>query len=305
MLEKLPKKVRIVEVGPRDGLQNEKKIVSTEDKANFIEKLLFAGVKNIEVTSFVRGEKIPQMKDGGELWQKVKKKTKKGVSLLALVPNIKGLKEAIAVGVEEIAVFTATSDTFNQKNINTDIEGSMKRLEEVVQKALDEKLKIRAYISTVFSCPYEGKTSLEKLIELCRRLFSLGAFEISLGDTIGSATPKEVLEVIEKVEKYFPLGQFSMHFHDTRGMALANILTCLEAGIVNFDSSAAGLGGCPYANGASGNVATEELVYLFDSLGIETGIDQEKLMEASSFILGKLRKKSLSKYLQFSEKRLT
>lgn len=299
MFNQLPKKVRIVEVGPRDGLQNEKMIVSLEDKVTFIKMLAEAGLHEIEATSFVRAEKIPQMSDGSELFKTLASvDSLKKTQLISLVPNLKGFELAKAAGVKEIAIFTSTSNTFNQKNINATIEESMVRLEEVMKEANKNNMRARAYVSTVFGCPYEGKTSLDTLKDLIVRLKALGVYEISLGDTIGIANPLQVRETIEFLKKDFDLSLFAMHFHDTRGMAVANILTSLEMGMTSFDSSAAGLGGCPYAKGASGNVATEDLYFLFSSMGIETGIDIEKLSKASSFILNKLNKDSGSKFLK-------
>ncbi|MEA9358054.1 hydroxymethylglutaryl-CoA lyase [Bacteriovorax sp. PP10] len=298
MLNSLPKKVRIVEVGPRDGLQNEKTIVSLEDKVTFIKMLSQAGLHEIEAGSFVRAEKIPQMSDGMELYSAlVNDGSLKNTKLISLVPNEKGLDNALSVGVKEIAVFTATSNTFNLKNINATVDESLKRIDGVMARANKEGLKTRAYISTVFGCPYEGKTSIAELKRVAYHLENLGVHEISLGDTIGVANPLQVKETIEFLKADFNLNFFAMHFHDTRGMAVANILASLELGITSFDSSAGGLGGCPYAKGASGNVATEDLVYLFSNMGIETGIDMEKLAQASSFILGKLSKTSASKNL--------
>lgn len=298
MLNSLPKKVRIVEVGPRDGLQNEKTIVSLEDKVTFIKMLSQAGLHEIEANSFVRADKIPQMSDGMELYSElVNDGSLKNTKLISLVPNEKGLDNALSVGVKEIAVFTATSNTFNQKNINATVDESLKRIDGVMARANKEGLKTRAYISTVFGCPYEGKTSIAELKRVAYHLENLGVHEISLGDTIGVANPLQVKETIEFLRADFNLDFFAMHFHDTRGMAVANILASLEMGITSFDSSAGGLGGCPYAKGASGNVATEDLVYLFSNMGIETGIDMEKLAQASSFILGKLSKTSASKNL--------
>lgn len=298
MLNSLPKKVRIVEVGPRDGLQNEKTIVSLEDKVTFIKMLAQAGLHEIEAGSFVRAEKIPQMSDGMELYSAlVNDGSLKNTKLISLVPNEKGLDNALSVGVKEIAVFTATSNTFNQKNINATVDESLKRIDGVMARANKEGLKTRAYISTVFGCPYEGKTSIAELKRVAYHLENLGVHEISLGDTIGVANPLQVKETIEFLKADFNLDFFAMHFHDTRGMAVANTLASLELGITSFDSSAGGLGGCPYAKGASGNVATEDLVYLFSNMGIETGIDMEKLAQASSFILGKLSKTSASKNL--------
>lgn len=298
MLGHLPKKVRIVEVGPRDGLQNEKTIVSLEDKVTFIKMLADAGVNEIEANSFVRVEKIPQMSDGIELFSHLKKEPSlKDIKLISLIPNEKGLDNALAAGVKEIAVVTSTSNTFNQKNINATIDESLKRIDAVMARANKEGLKTRAYISTVFGCPYEGKTSLTELKRVANHLEGLGVYEISLGDTIGIANPLQVKDTIQFLKADFPLDFFAMHFHDTRGMAVANILASLQMGMTSFDSSAGGLGGCPYAKGASGNVATEDLVFLFSSMGIETGIDMEKLAQASSFILSKLSKNSSSKNL--------
>lgn len=298
MLNNLPKKVRIVEVGPRDGLQNEKTIVSLEDKVTFIKMLAAAGLHEIEANSFVRADKIPQMSDGMELYSHLLKESDlKKSKLISLVPNEKGLENALSVGVREIAVFTATSNTFNMKNINATVDESLKRIDGVVERANKEGLKTRAYISTAFGCPYEGKTSMAELKRVAYHLENLGVHEISIGDTIGVANPLQVKETIEFLRADFSLDFFAMHFHDTRGMAVANTLASLEMGITSFDSSAGGLGGCPYAKGASGNVATEDLVYLFSNMGIETGIDMDKLAQASSFILGKLSKTSASKNL--------
>ena len=298
MLGHLPKKVRIVEVGPRDGLQNEKTIVTLEDKITFIKMLALAGMSEIEANSFVRVEKIPQMSDGIELFTHLKKEPGlKNTKLISLIPNEKGLENALAAGVQEIAVVTSTSNTFNQKNINATIDESLKRIDAVMARATKEGLKTRAYISTVFGCPYEGKTSLAELKRVANHLESLGVYEISLGDTIGIANPLQVKDTIQFLKADFPLDFFAMHFHDTRGMAVANILASLQMGMTSFDSSAGGLGGCPYAKGASGNVATEDLVFLFSSMGIETGINMEKLAQASSFILNKLSRASSSKNL--------
>lgn len=298
MLKHLPKKVRIVEVGPRDGLQNEKMILSVEDKLQFIKGLSAAGLTEIEATSFVRAQKIPQMGDGSELYSKLRGEPGlANTHLISLVPNMKGMEDALKVGVKDIAIFTSTSNTFNQKNINATIDESLIRIEEVMKIANLNNIRTRGYVSTVFGCPYEGKTSLIELKRIVHKLQELGVYEISLGDTTGVANPKQVTEVIEFLAKDFNLNFFSMHFHDTRGMAVANALTSLEMGIRSFDSSAGGLGGCPYALGASGNVATEDLYYLFTSMGIDTGIDIKKLVEVSSLILAKLNRDRPSKYL--------
>ncbi|MGZ3789492.1 MAG: hydroxymethylglutaryl-CoA lyase [Bacteriovorax sp.] len=299
MLKNLPKKVRLVEVGPRDGLQNEKAVVSIEDKITYIKKLSEAGLLEIEATSFVRADKIPQMSDGSELYSRLSADAElKNTKLISLVPNMKGMEAALKAGVKDIAVFTSTSNTFNQRNINATIDESLVRIEEVMKVANEHKIRTRGYISTVFGCPYEGKTSLDELKRIAHKLSDLGVYEISLGDTIGIANPKQVSEIVEFLARDFSLDFFSMHFHDTRGMAVANVLTSLEMGVVSFDSSSGGLGGCPYALGASGNVATEDLVFLFHSMGIETGVDIKKLAEASSFILSRLNRESPSKYLR-------
>lgn len=300
ILNNLPRKVRIVEVGPRDGLQNEKIIVSLEDKFNFIKNLRAAGLLEIEATSFVRSPKIPQLSDAAELYELLLAEADlKGAHLISLVPNLKGMESALAAGVSDIAVFTSTSNTFNQKNINATIDESLVRIKEVMEIANDKKIRTRGYISTVFGCPYEGKTSLDELKRIAYRLFELGVYEISLGDTIGIANPRQVVEVVEFLAKDFNLELFSMHFHDTRGMAVANVLASLQMGITSFDSSAGGLGGCPYAVGASGNVATEDICFLMESMGIETGIDINKLSHASSLILQALKRESPSKYVRF------
>jgi hydroxymethylglutaryl-CoA lyase len=295
MLEHLPKEVRIVEVGPRDGLQNEKSIVSLNDKVIFIQKLVAAGLLNIEATSFVRKEKIPQMGDSSELYMALKDCP---ANLISLVPNLKGMEEAIKVGVKEIAVFTSTSNTFNKKNINATIDESLIKIEEVMALAKKNNIRIRGYISTAFGCPYEGETKVAEFIRIAHFLQTHGAYEISIGDTIGVAHPLQIKKMIEAIKQEFSLSYFSMHLHDTRGMALANVLTSLELGITSFDSSSGGLGGCPYALGALGNIATEDLIYLLHSLGVKTGIDMKKLAEASVFIFDKLKREIASKYLK-------
>ncbi|WP_127717602.1 hydroxymethylglutaryl-CoA lyase [Halobacteriovorax sp. HLS] len=298
MLSNLPKSARIIEVGPRDGLQNEATILSWKEKLQFIDMLVAAGLKSIEITSFVRSSKIPQMGDAKELFEAVSKKDYfSSISTPCLVPNMKGMENALALGVKEIAIFTSTSNTFNQKNINATIEESIERFEPVVKAATQNGIKIRGYVSTVFGCPYEGETSIETLKFLLKKLQEFGCYEVSLGDTIGVANPLQTKKILEQIQDEIEFDKVAMHFHDTRGMALANILSSLEMGITNFDSSAGGLGGCPYAVGSSGNVATEDVVYLLHSMGIETGIDMKKLSQASELILGKLKKQSPSKFL--------
>lgn len=291
--------IKIVEVGARDGLQNEKEIIPTEDKFTFISLLTEAGLKTIEVTSFVKAPAIPQMADAAELFSRVRNElSHSGVSFPCLVPNKKGYETARSLGVSEIALFTATSDSFTKKNINATVDESFERMKEVSEQARRDGVRIRGYISTAFGCPYEGEIPVKKLIDVTRRLFDLGVYEISVGDTIGVARPSQVKNFLRELKKEFPVEKLAMHFHDTRGLAPTNIYVSLEEGITAFDSSAGGLGGCPYAKGATGNVATEDVWYLLHSQGLETGIDIKKLSEASEFILGKLNKKTESKFLK-------
>ena len=298
------KNVQIVEVGPRDGLQNESSTIPTADKIKLIENLVKAGCSKLEVTSFVRADKIPQMADSKQLFNQIPESIKESHSLACLVPNLKGLEMAKECGVKEIALFTATSETFNKKNINATIEESLERLRPVAVDALKNKMKLRGYVSTAFACPYEGKTSLETLKMVINRLLDFGVYEISIGDTIGIATPRDVEVLLEELEKHFDFEQLAMHFHDTWGMGVANVSKSYEMGIRTFDSSVGGLGGCPYADGATGNVATEDLVYLFDGLGVNTGIDLEKLVNAGQDIFNILKKKSPSRVHQaFQAKR--
>ncbi len=291
--------IRIVEVGPRDGLQNEKSILATEDKFQFISALSEAGLKSIEVTSFVKAPAIPQMADAVELFTKVNNELGgKGVSFPCLVPNLKGYETARSLGVKEIAIFTATSDSFTKKNINATVDESFERMKEVCEAAKKDNVMIRGYVSTAFGCPYEGTMSVEKLISVTKKLFELGVYEVSVGDTIGVAIPQQVRGYIRALNNEFPIGKIAMHFHDTRGMALTNIYASLEEGITTFDSSAGGLGGCPYAKGATGNVATEDVWYLLHSQGLDTGIDIAKLAAASKFILEKINRQTDSKFLK-------
>lgn len=291
--------IRIVEVGPRDGLQNEKTILSTEDKFKFISALADAGLKSIEVTSFVKAPAIPQMADAHELYGQVKNELgNRGISFPCLVPNLKGYETARSLGVKEIALFTATSNSFTKKNINATVDESFERMKEVTAEAQKDHIFVRGYVSTAFGCPYEGEMDVKKVIAVTKRLFELGVYEVSVGDTIGVATPMQVRSFIRALKSEFPVGKLAMHFHDTRGMALTNIYASLEEGITTFDSSAGGLGGCPYAKGATGNVATEDVWYLLQSLGLDTGIDIQKLAEASRFILEKIGRQTESKFLR-------
>lgn len=296
--QNFPKKIRIVEVGPRDGLQNEKKTIETKDKATFIADLVACGHKTVEVTSFVRPDRMPQMADAKELYPMVAGLQEKGVDLPCLVPNLKGLESAIELGVKEVAVFTASSDTFNQKNINATISQSFDRIRPVVKEALAAGMKVRGYVSTAFGCPYEGYVDPHKVCEVALHLDELGCYEISLGDTVGTGSPLSVHQTLNLILGALDKSKIALHFHDTRGTAISNILIGLNHGVSVFDASAGGLGGCPYAKGATGNVATEDLVYLCHTLGIETGIDLKKLSQASEKILNILGKKTTSKFLQ-------
>lgn len=292
-------KVRIVEVGPRDGLQNEKSVLETEDKFQYILMLKEAGLKTIEVTSFVKPPAIPQMGDAVELFTIIRDRLGlESVNFPCLVPNMYGYEKAKSLGVQEIALFTATSDSFSKKNVNATIDETFEKMLEVAQEAKKDNIRMRGYISTAFGCPYEGKMEVAKLISVAERFLKLGVYEISVGDTIGVASPGQVKSYLKELVKVVPLSQTAMHFHDTRGMALTNILVSLEEGISVFDSSSGGLGGCPYAKGATGNVATEDVWYLLQSYGIDTGIDIKKLSEASGFILEKVRRNTESKFLK-------
>ncbi len=295
----IKEKVKIVEVGARDGLQNEKTIISLSDKLKFITLLCETGLQTVEVTSFVNPAAIPQMADAEQLFTLVKKNLRsKKINFPCLVPNVQGYEVAKKIGVEEIALFSSTSDSFSKKNVNASVDETFKRMEEVAILAQRDNIKIRGYISTAFGCPYEGRIDLKKLMNVTERFMQLGVYEVSVGDTIGVATPGQVRESLKLLKKEFSLDKIAMHFHDTRGMALTNIHVSVEEGIRTFDSSAAGLGGCPYAKGATGNVATEDVWYLLESLGFETGIDISKLAFASEFILECLKKKTGSKFLR-------
>ena len=290
--------IKIVEVGPRDGLQNEKTILTTEDKFQFISLLVESGLQTIETTSFVKPEAIPQMSDAVRLFQKVQDQFgSTSINFPCLVPNLKGYETAKTLGVKEIALFSATSDSFTKKNVNATVEETFQKMKEVSEQAIQDKVRIRGYVSTAFGCPYEGRMDVKKLLAVTEQFFKLGVYEVSIGDTIGVATPNQVREYIKELKKNFSTDKLAMHFHDTRGMALVNIHVSLEEGIQTFDSSAGGLGGCPYAKGATGNVATEDVWYLLQSLGFETGIDISKLALASKFILEKVNKKTESKFL--------
>ncbi|WKE66832.1 hydroxymethylglutaryl-CoA lyase [Gallaecimonas kandeliae] len=288
-----PKQVRIVEVGARDGLQNEKGQVALSDKKQLIEMLAGAGLQHIEVGSFVSPKWVPQMADTAELFEALARK--EGVIYSALTPNLKGLEGALAAKADEVAVFGAASETFSQANINCSIAESLARFEPVVKEAKAKGVRVRGYVSCVLGCPYEGDIAPQQVTQVAKALWDMGCDEISLGDTIGVGTPEKTRALLEAVAQEVPLGKLAVHFHDTYGMAIANIHTALSMGISVVDSAVAGLGGCPYAKGASGNVATEDLVYLLDGLGIAHGVNLDRLCEAGWFISDKLGRSPTSK----------
>jgi hydroxymethylglutaryl-CoA lyase len=289
----LPKKVRIVEVGPRDGLQNEKMAVPTQVKLELIGRLADAGLPAVEATAFVSPKWIPQMADHTEVLEGIRRKP--GVSYPVLTPNLKGFEAARAAGATEVAVFGAASESFSRKNINCTIAESLERFRPVTDAARQAGIKVRGYISCVLGCPYEGEIAPAKVAEVARALHDMGCYEISLGDTIGVGTPGKTQAMIEACARQVPIARLAGHYHDTYGQALANIYASLEMGVASFDSSVAGLGGCPYAKGASGNVATEDVVYMLNGLGIETGIDLDKVVDIGRWICGVIGKEPVSK----------
>ena len=288
-----PPHVTIIEVGPRDGLQNEPSFVDTPIKVDFINQLSVSGLQHIEVTSFVSAKAIPQLADNEAVFNAINKPT--GVHFSALIPNEQGMQKALGVGVKHIAIFTAASELFNQHNINCSIAESMKRIAPVMALAKANQVTVRGYVSCALGCPYEGAIKPERVVQIVNQLIELGVDEISLGDTIGVGTPKQTNELILALRSSLPLSNMAMHFHDTYGQAIANTYAALECGITRFDSSVAGLGGCPYARGASGNVATEDILYLMHGLGIETGINIYKVVAAGDMICKALGRKNQSK----------
>ncbi|XP_069621617.1 hydroxymethylglutaryl-CoA lyase, mitochondrial-like [Ranitomeya imitator] len=291
-----PKEVKIVEVGPRDGLQNEKNIVPTEVKIQLINMLSESGLQAIEATSFVSPKWVPQMSDHINIMNGIKRFP--NVSYPVLTPNLTGFQKAVECGAKEVAIFGAASELFSKKNINCSIEESLQRFEAVTEAAKAAKIPVRGYVSCVLGCPYEGKVPPSKVAEVALKMFSMGCYEISLGDTIGVGTPGSMREMLSAVLDVIPAKALAVHCHDTYGQALANILVALQMGVRVVDSSIAGLGGCPYAQGASGNVATEDVVYMLQGLGINTGVDLKKLTEAGAFICKALGRKSNSKVAQ-------
>lgn len=288
---------KIIEVGVRDGLQNETLQVPTHIKLSLIDKLVAAGLSVIEVTSFVSPKWVPQMADHQDLLITLLKKMSADntVSLPVLTPNLKGFNQAVAAGAKEVAIFASASEAFSKKNINCTIHESIERFIPVLEKAKTLKIKVRGYISCVLGCPYEGNVSQKKVAAISQQLFELGCYEISLGDTIGVGTPLQSKQLIKNVNQFVPIENIAVHFHDTYGQALANIYAALEIGVYNIDSSVAGLGGCPYAKGATGNVATEDVVYMLNGLGIHTGIHLDKLIAAGDFISHFLKRRNQSK----------
>ncbi|MGB7542098.1 MAG: hydroxymethylglutaryl-CoA lyase [Burkholderiales bacterium] len=289
----LPARVRIVEVGPRDGLQNEPASVPAAVKIELIDRLADAGLAAIEATAFVSPQWVPQMADAPEVMAGIRRKP--GVAYPVLVPNMKGFEAAVAAGAKEIAVFGAASETFSRKNINCSIAESLARFEPVTAAARARGMRVRGYISCVAGCPYEGAVAPRAVAAVAKRLHDMGCYEISLGDTIGVGTPGKIRAMIEAVAAQVPIERLAGHYHDTWGQALANIYASLELGVAVVDSSVAGLGGCPYARGASGNVATEDMIYMLDGLGIETGVDLVKVFRAGEFICRELKREPASK----------
>ena len=288
-----PTHIRIVEVGPRDGLQNEKAIVPTAAKVELIDRLSATGLQTIEATSFVSPKWIPQLADATDVYTAIRKAP--GVRYPVLVPNMQGYERARAVGAEEIAVFTAASEAFNRKNINATIAESLERFAPVIERARADGVAVRGYVSTVLGCPYQGDVPVADVVLVATRLHDMGCYEISLGDTIGIGTPAKARAMLAAVASEVPMSALAIHFHDTRGQALANILACLELGVGVIDAAVSGVGGCPYARGASGNVASEDVVYMLHGMGITTGIDLDKLIETGRWLSAQLARDNGSK----------
>ena len=289
----LPARVRIVEVGPRDGLQNEKAQVATADKIELIDRLSATGLQSIEATSFVSPKWVPQLADAAEVFSGITRRN--GVHYPVLVPNLQGYERARAVGVDEVAVFTAASEAFNRKNINAGIDESLARFAPVIERARADGVAVRGYVSTVLGCPYQGEVPVADVVRVARELHLMGCYEISLGDTIGVGTPAKARAMLRAVAEAVPMPALAIHFHDTYGQALANILACLEEGVSVVDSAVSGAGGCPYAKGASGNVASEDVVYMQQGLGIETGVDLPALAETGRGLATRLGRETGSK----------
>lgn len=296
MFGAFPSKVTVVEVGPRDGLQSEPEIVPTEAKIGLIDRLSEAGYAHIEFTSFVNPKWVPQLADAAEVSASIRRKP--GVVYSALVPNMRGLEAAIAAGVDEAVIFAAASETFSRKNTNRGVDDSLTAYAEVVAAAQSAGKRVRAYVSTVWGCPYEGAIDAGRVHEVTQRLLEMGAYQVSLGDTIGVATPRKVQTLLERLLKDIAEPRLALHFHDTRGMGMANVVAGLDMGLTTYDASLGGLGGCPYAPGATGNIATEDLVYMLHDMGVSTGLDLDRIVEASRFVSDVLGRELPSRYLR-------
>ena len=294
----MPAHVTIVEVGPRDGLQNEQTAVSTDDKVAFVNLLAAAGAPVIEVSAFVSPKWVPQMADAAEVFARIERR--ESTRYTALVPNLPGLERAHAAGASEVAIFAAASETFSRRNINQSVDASLETYRAVCARARELNVRVRAYLSTSFGCPFDGAVAPWRVAEIAAALIAMGAFEVSVSDTIGIAHPGQVAGVVEAVAARIPLSQIALHFHDTRGTALANVLAALPLGVTTFDASCGGLGGCPYAPGATGNLATEDLVFMLDGLGIDTGVRLAALLAASDFIESRVGHRLSSRYFQAS-----
>ena len=292
----LPAKVDVYEVGPRDGLQNELRTVGTDDKVRLIRALVASGLKRIEASSFVSPKWIPQLADAEQVLAKIGRPD--GVTFSALVPNLKGLERARAAGIQEAAIFLSASESHSKKNINKSVAEAIATAEEVAKAARADGMRVRGYLSVVWGCPYEGQVAIEKVVEIAQRLSGLGLYQLSLGDTIGVGTPGQTARILDALLAHLPVGFLALHLHDTRGTALANALVGLTYGVTTLDASIGGLGGCPYAPGAAGNLASEDLVYMLHGLGIQTGIDLEKLVEAGELAQELIGRKLTGKYLQ-------
>lgn len=289
----LPSSVRIVEVGPRDGLQNEKTLVPAAAKIELVDRLSATGLQTIEATSFVSPKWVPQLADAAEVFAGIDRRP--GIAYPVLVPNLQGYERAREVGAEEVAVFTAASEAFNRKNTNAGIDESLQRFAPILDRAKADGVRVRGYVSTVLGCPYQGKVPLADVVRVARALHAMGCYEISLGDTIGVGTPDKARAMLRAVAAEVPMAALAIHFHDTWGQALANILACLEEGVAVVDSAVSGAGGCPYAKGASGNVASEDVVYMLQGMGIETGVDLDRLADTGRWLAGLLGRETGSK----------
>jgi hydroxymethylglutaryl-CoA lyase len=289
----LPARVRIVEVGPRDGLQNEKAMVPTAAKIELVDRLSATGLQSIEATSFVSPKWVPQLADAAEVFAGITRRP--GVSYPVLVPNLQGYERALAAGAREVAVFTAASEAFNLKNTNAGIDASLERFAPVLERARADGVRVRGYVSTVLGCPYQGEVPLADVVRVARALHAMGCYEVSLGDTIGVGTPVRARDMLRAVAAEVPMAALAVHFHDTWGQALANVLACLEEGVTVVDSAVAGAGGCPYARGASGNLASEDLVYMLHGMGIHTGVDLDLLADTGRWLAGLLGRETGSK----------